>query len=118
MARRLLVPTRIYVKPILALTKRIHLKAISHITGGGLYNRVFQGIPPRRHAVLYRGSWPIQKLFRDLQKKGRIDEKEMFTTFNMGIGMTLVCSRKDASPIQATLRRFGVASWIIGEVVG
>ena len=116
-ARQLLRPTRIYVKPILALTKRFHLKAISHITGGGLYNRVFQGIPAKRHAVLYRGSWPIPRLFRELRRKGRIEEREMFTTFNMGIGMTVVCPRKEAIPIQRTLHRFNISSWIIGEIV-
>ena len=118
LARQLLRPTRIYVKPILALTKRFRIKAISHITGGGLYNRVFQGIPKNRHAVLYRSSWLIPKIFRDLQKKGRIAEKEMFTTFNMGIGMTVVCPRKETLPIQSTLRRFKISSWVIGEVVG
>ena len=117
-AKQLLHPTRIYVKPILALTRRFRLKAVSHITGGGLYNRVFQGIPKNRHAVLYHNSWPIPKLFLDLQKKGRISWKEMLTTFNMGIGMTVVCSRKEAPAVQSALRRFRISSWVIGEIIG
>ena len=116
--RKLLRPTRLYVKPVLALTKRFRVKAISHITGGGLYNRVFQGIPKNRHALLYHGSWPIPKPFLDLQKKGRIDPVTMFTTFNMGIGMTVAVSRKDVPAIQSTLRRFRIPSWVIGEIVG
>lgn len=115
--KKLLRPTRIYVKPVLSLRKRFCLKAISHITGGGLYNRVFQNIPAARHAVLYEKSWPIPSIFLEIEKRGKLSRKEMFRTFNMGIGLALVCRRKDSGGIQRVLTSFGISSWVIGEVV-
>ncbi len=115
--KRLLRPTRIYVKPVLFLQKHFVLKAISHITGGGLRDRIFQNIPKARHAVLYDGSWPVPGIFSDIQKRGRLSREEMFATFNMGIGLSLVCRRRDAESIQRSLKSFRIASWVIGEVV-
>ena len=117
MLKKLLRPTRIYVKPILSLKNRFSLKSISHITGGGLSNRIFQNVPPKRHAILYRGSWPIASIFLEIEKRGKLSRKEMFSTFNMGIGMSVVCRRKDIGGIQEALQSFGISSWVIGEVV-
>ncbi len=117
MMKRLLRPTRIYVKPVLALKKRFFLKSVIHITGGGLYNRLFENIPKSRHAVLYQKSWPIPSIFLEIEKRGRIPRKEMLSTFNMGIGMAVVCRAKDISGIRRVLKRFRIPSWVIGEVV-
>ena len=117
MLKKLLRPTRIYVKPILALKKRFCLKAVSHITGGGLSNRVFQNIPPKRHAILYKGSWPVPSIFLEIEKRGKLSRGEMLSTFNMGIGMTLVCRKSDVEGIRRLLKSFGISSWVIGEVV-
>ncbi|MFH1857412.1 MAG: phosphoribosylformylglycinamidine cyclo-ligase [Candidatus Omnitrophota bacterium] len=114
---RLLRPTRIYVKPILALKKRFRIKAVTHVTGGGLANRIFQGIPKKRHAILYENSWPIPPVFLEIEKKGRVKRGDMLTTFNMGIGMAVVCRRKDAAPMQRLLRQFQLPSWVVGELV-
>jgi len=115
--KKILRPTRIYVKPILSLAKRFPLKAVSHITGGGLANRVFQNIPSKRHAVLYEKSWPVPLIFLEIEKRGKLSRKEMLSIFNMGIGMSVVCRRKDVKEIQRTLRSFRISSWVIGEVV-
>lgn len=117
MLKRLLQPTRIYVKPILSLQKKFFLKAITHITGGGLANRLFQNIPPKHHAILFERSWPIPPIFLEIEKRGKISHREMMATFNMGIGMAIVCRRKDVAGIQRFLRSFRIPSWIIGEVV-
>ena len=105
------------MKPVLALKKRFCLKAISHITGGGLSNRVFQNIPLKRHAILYEKSWTIPSIFLEIEKRGKLSRKEMLSTFNMGIGMSLVCRRRDVVGMQRLLKSFGVPSWVIGEVV-
>ena len=105
------------MKPILRLARRFSLKAISHITGGGLAHRVFQNIPGKHHAVLYERSWPIPPIFLEIEKRGNIRRKEMLSTFNMGIGMSVVCRRKDVTGIQRTLRSFHIPSWVIGEVI-
>ena len=115
--KRLLRPTRIYAKPVLTLARCFHLRAISHITGGGLANRIFQNIPPKRHAVLYKNSWPIPPVFHEMERRGSIGREEMLSTFNMGIGMSIVCSRKEVTAIQRALRAFHLPSWVIGEVI-
>src|SRR3989338_907658 len=95
-AKELLAPTKIYVKPVLKTVGRFPVKGIAHITGGAFYEKLTKIIPAGRCAAVRRGSWPLPKIFQRIQKKGRISTKEMFTTFNMGIGMVLVVAPKDA----------------------
>jgi phosphoribosylformylglycinamidine cyclo-ligase len=87
----LLSPTRIYVKPVLSLLEKVQVKAMAHITGGGFYENIPRVLPANTKVVIERGSWPVLPLFDVLQKQGNIAEREMYTTFNMGIGLVLGC---------------------------
>jgi len=113
----LLRPTRIYVKPILQTIRKYNVKSMAHITGGGFYDNIPRALPKGLGAKINKGSWPIPRIFREVQRKGNIEEREMFRTFNMGIGMVLIAGSKDTKKIIALLKRMGIKSWAIGEVV-
>ena len=117
MARELLKPTRIYVRPVLAVIGRWRIKGVAHITGGAFYEKLTKIIPQGACANIDATAWPVPGIFRLIQRKGNIADKEMFTTFNMGIGMVLIVSKKDAVRIKTFLARRGVLSWEIGEIV-
>ena len=117
MAGELLKPTRIYVKPVLGVIQRYDIKGIAHITGGAFYNKLTKIIPNGLCCMINRGSWPVPQIFRTIQKKGGISEKEMFTTFNMGVGMVLIVEPSATKSIIAKLAGFKLKSWVIGEVV-
>jgi len=117
----LLTPTRIYVKPIHALLDRYGKKGVihglAHITGEGLPGNVPRVLPKGCKAVLRKGSWPVQPIFSWLQKNGGIDDDEMFTVFNMGIGFTVIVAPKAADKIQQRLHEdHGIPTYIIGEI--
>lgn len=114
--RKLLTPTKIYVKPIMQLIKHIKVKAMAHITGGGFFDNIPRVLPPGLGAFINKGAWPIQPLFRQISKLGQVDEKEMFRTFNMGIGMILIVGSRSAERTQQRLKEFGQRSYLIGEV--
>ena len=114
--RTLLTPTRIYVRPILELIHRISVGAVAHITGGGLYDNLPRVLPKGLTARIVKKSWPIHKLFAEVQNRARYSERQMYHTFNMGIGMVVVLKRLDAALAQQILRKQGVDSWIIGVV--
>ncbi len=95
----LLTPTRIYVKEILALIKKYHVKGMAHITGGGLVENIPRVLPQGISAELQKGSWPISRLFLWLQKLGKISDEEMYRTFNMGIGYTLILEKDEAEQL-------------------
>ena len=116
-AKELLAPTKIYVKPVLKAIGKFPVKGIAHITGGAFYEKLTKIIPAGRCCAVRRGSWPVPKIFQHIQKKGRISTKEMFTTFNMGIGMILVVTPKDALPVLKFLTKEGQKSWLIGAIV-
>ncbi|MDP2940043.1 MAG: phosphoribosylformylglycinamidine cyclo-ligase [Candidatus Omnitrophota bacterium] len=122
-AKELLKPTRIYVKPIINLFQttnhepRTTIKGIAHITGGAYYEKIPRIIPKGLSIKIYKGSWQIPKIFKIIQKKGNIDEQEMFRTFNMGLGMVLIVDTKDANFIKNKLSSFGLKSWVIGKVI-
>jgi len=122
-ARELLKPTRIYVKSILNLlyAKRYALNAkirgIAHITGGAFYEKIPRIIPEGKAFVIRKNSWTVPKIFRLIQKKGNIVDKEMYRTFNMGIGMVLVVAKGTEQKIIQALEKSGLNSWVIGEVV-
>lgn len=116
-AAALLTPTRIYVAPILALLKRVPVRGIAHITGGAFAQKLGRILPAGTAAVLQRGSWPVPALFTRVQRAGRLADAEMYRTFNMGIGMAVIVPPSSVAKAQQVLRRSGVASWVIGEIV-
>ncbi len=115
--RALLEPTRIYVKPVLAVLERVKVRAIAHITGGAFHDNLPRVLPRGLAAWIDRRSWKSPAVFEFLQRKGKIEDAEMFRTFNMGIGMVLITAPKDVARARLTLKRHGVASRVIGEVV-
>jgi len=113
----LLEPTRIYVKPVLALLAQVPVKGMAHITGGGLTENIPRVLPQGVCARLERARWPALAIFDWLQRYGNIEDAEMARTFNCGIGMTLVVARTDAPKAVATLTDLGVEAYEIGEIV-
>lgn len=118
--RQLLTPTRIYVRPVLSSLRHVPIKAMAHITGGGLAERlpsVVAHAGARLTVHLRPRSWMIPPIFRLVQERGRIAPEEMFRTFNMGIGFVAVCAARHASALQRALARFHVTSWVIGDIL-
>jgi len=113
----LLAPTRIYVKPMLALMEEVTVKAVSHITGGGFYENIPRSIPKGYTAKIRRSAVRVPPIFELIARKGDIPERDMFNTYNMGVGMTAVVSRRDACRAAAILRRNGVEAYKLGEIV-
>lgn len=113
----LLTPTRIYVKPVLELLKGFRLKGIAHITGGGFIENIPRVLPKGCKAVIKGGGWPIPFIFRFLQEKGGVSEREMFRTFNCGIGMVIVVSKKDEPGVLKRLKGLKERAYLIGEIV-
>jgi phosphoribosylformylglycinamidine cyclo-ligase len=115
--QELLRPTRIYVKPVLALLRAgAPIRAMAHITGGGLTGNVPRVLPRGCRAVIERGTWPVPQVFRWLQQRGRIDEAEMFRVFNMGIGFVLVVPARYAASALARLWLARLPAFRIGEI--
>lgn len=113
----LLTPTKIYVKPILALLDAVKVKAISHITGGGFYENIPRSLPKGASAEIDRSSLRILPIFDYLAKKGNIPERDMFNTYNMGVGMSVVVSKQDADKALEILHANGEEAYIMGEIV-
>jgi hypothetical protein len=114
LAHELLVPTKIYVKPVLALLKEVNIKGISHITGGGFYENIPRMLPDGICAEIEKSSIKILPIFEKLAKDGNIDEYNMFNTFNMGIGMAIVVDKNDVDKALSILRAHGEDAYIIG----
>jgi len=121
MSDELLKPTRIYVKPVLSLLRvkdyGLRVKGIAHITGGAFYDKIARILPNNVNVRIYKDSWQVHKIFKLIQNKGGIEDKEMYHTFNMGVGMVLVVAPGSEKSIIAKLAEFKLKSWIIGEVV-
>ena len=113
----LLTPTRIYVKPMLALFEEIKVKGVSHITGGGFYENMPRSIPDGLGVKINKSDIKILPIFTLLQKTGNIDERDMFNTFNMGVGMSVVVAKEDADRAVEILRANGEDAYIIGEII-
>jgi phosphoribosylformylglycinamidine cyclo-ligase len=116
-AKELLSPTRIYVKEVLALIKQFRVKGLAHMTGGAWYEKLTKILPAGKCFAINQGSWPVPKIFQMIQNKGRIQTSEMFRTFNMGIGLSMVVSKKDLSLVSKFLSRQKVKHYVIGHVV-
>jgi phosphoribosylformylglycinamidine cyclo-ligase len=113
---RLMAPTRIYVKPLLALLAKHQVHGMAHITGGGLVENIPRVLPDGLEAVLERKSWPVDPIFAWLQHNGNIADAELHRVFNCGIGMTVHVAAGDAAAAIATLKAAGQAASIIGEI--
>ncbi len=111
----LLEPTRIYVRSVLPVREHVH--AMAHITGGGITGNLPRVLPDGCRARLRRGAWPVPALFDTLARAGGVDEVEMFRTFNMGIGYTLVVPAGKADHVAASLRAAGETVHVLGEIV-
>jgi len=112
----LLEPTRIYARPVRALMAEVEVKALAHITGGGLLDNLPRTLPPGVGARLETG-WPVPPIFRWIAERGPVEPREMLRTFNMGIGMTAVVSADRADAALAVLAAQGVAAQVVGELV-
>ena len=117
LAETLLTPTKIYVKPMLALFDAVCVKAVSHITGGGFYENIPRSIPKGYGAKICKADVRVLPVFDLIAKRGNIPERDMFNTFNMGVGMSVVVSKTDADKALETLRANGEDAYIIGEIV-
>lgn len=112
----LLTPTRIYVKPLLELMKSHSLKALSHITGGGLLENLPRVIPKSCKAVIQSDSWAQPEIFNWLQSQGNISDTEMYRTFNCGVGMIICIASDEAEAVVDKLKNLGEAAWVIGQI--
>lgn len=112
----LLAPTKIYVKPLLALLEQLPVKGMAHITGGGFIENIPRMLPDGVNVDIEYGSWPILPIFELMQRKGSISNRDMFTTFNMGIGLVLVVKAEDAEKAVGFLKEQGEEAYLIGKV--
>lgn len=113
----LLTPTKIYVKPMLALFEQVKVKAVSHITGGGFYENIPRSIPDGFCAKIKKSAVKVLPIFDLIMEKGNIPERDMFNTFNMGVGMSCVVSAEDADKALEILKANGEDAYVIGEVI-
>ncbi len=116
-AKELLKPTRLYNKGVLALKDKVDIKGIANITGGAFYDKIKRIIPKRMAVEIDKYSWRIPPVFLLIKKKGNIDDREMYRTFNMGIGMVVVVSKRDVGRSIKILLNHGIRSHVIGRVV-
>lgn len=112
----LLTPTKIYVKPMLALFDEVTVKAVSHITGGGFYENIPRSLPDGFSAKIEKNAVRVLPIFDLIAKTGNIPERDMFNTFNMGVGMSVTVAKEDADKALEILRNNGTDAYIVGEV--
>jgi len=120
---QLLIPTRIYVRPVLSLLRAAEndpsggISGISHITGGAFYDKVSRILPGNTDALIYKASWRVPEIFRFIQSRGAIGEEQMYHTLNMGIGMVLAIKRRFVKEAVLRLKASRLKNWVIGEIV-
>jgi phosphoribosylformylglycinamidine cyclo-ligase len=114
----LLAPTKIYVKPVLALLDEVNVKGISHITGGGFYENMPRSLPDGVGVRIARSDVRTPALFSLIQSAGNIPERDMFNTFNMGVGMSIVVAKEDADRAIEILKANGEDAYVLGEIIG
>ena len=112
----LLEPTRIYVKSVLALLEKVQVKGISHITGGGFYENIPRSIPDGLGARIDRSKVRVLPIFQLIAKTGNIPQRDMFNTFNMGVGMSIVVAKDDVETALSILKNWGEDAYVIGEI--
>ena len=113
----LLTPTRIYVKSMLALFEKVTVKGVSHITGGGFYENMPRSIPKGLGVKIKKSDVRIPPIFKLIQKTGNISEHDMFNTYNMGVGMSVIVSKEDADRAIEILKAHGEDAYALGEIV-
>lgn len=113
----LLTPTRIYVKSVLSLLEKVKVRAISHITGGGFYENIPRSLKEGMAAKIYKDKLVIPPVFSLIKERGGISERDMFNTFNMGVGMSIVVAKKDAETALSVLCESGEKAYVMGEIV-
>ena len=116
-AKELLAPTRIYVKEVLGLLERFSPAGIAHITGGAFYVKLTKILPKGKCFAIDKKSWPVPKIFQIIQKKGKISDREMYRTFNMGIGLVLVFRSQDMPAVRTYFKRKKIKYYEIGKVI-
>ena len=116
-AEALLVPTKIYVKPVLALLEKVDVKGISHITGGGFYENIPRSIPDGLCAKINKDAIKILPIFHEIAAWGNIPERDMFNTYNMGVGMSVVVPAEEVETSLAILKDNGIDAYVIGEII-
>lgn len=112
----LLTPTKLYVKPVLSLLEQVDVKGMAHITGGGFIENIPRVLPEGVNVEIESGSWPILPIFELLQQKGNVSNRDMFTTFNMGIGLVIIVAAEQVETALQTLREAGERPYVIGKV--
>lgn len=115
-SKELLTPTRLYAKSVLAVKEKLKIKGIANITGGAFYDKIPRIIPRGMGITIYKAAWHVPEIFSVIRKNGNIDEREMYRTLNMGIGMVLVLAGSDANKAMGILKKHGVESHVIGNV--
>ena len=113
----LLTPTKIYVKAVMKLLDAVNVKAISHITGGGFYENIPRSLPNGISVKIERNAVQVLPIFNVIQSVGKIPERDMFNTFNMGVGMTVVVDKNDVDKAIAAIRAAGEDAYVLGELV-
>ncbi len=113
----LLTPTKIYVKPMLALFEQVKVKGVSHITGGGFYENMPRSIPKGLGVKIKKSDVKVLPIFKLIQKEGNIAERDMFNTFNMGVGMSVVVAKEDVNKALEILKANGEDAYVIGEII-
>ena len=113
----LLTPTKIYVKPMLALFEAVQVKSVSHITGGGFYENIPRSLPQGVGVKIEKSAVRTPPIFHLLAKTGQISEHDMFNTFNMGVGMTAIVDAKDADRALQILQANGEDAYVLGEII-
>lgn len=113
----LLEPTKIYVKPIMALLEAVQVKGISHITGGGFYENIPRSIPKGLGAKIKKSDVKVLPIFELIQEAGSIETRDMYNTYNMGVGMSVVVAKEDEAKALAALQAAGVDAYHLGEIV-
>jgi len=113
----LIKPTKIYVKPVLALMEKVEVKAVSHITGGGFYENIPRSIPEGFTAKIEKAKVKVLPIFNLLMETGNIPERDMFNTYNMGVGMTITVAKEDVDTAIEILKANGEDAYVIGEII-
>ena len=116
-AETLLTPTKIYVKSVLALLEKVDVKGISHITGGGFYENIPRSIPNGLTAKIDKSAVKVLPIFELIAKTGNIPERDMFNTYNMGVGMSIVVPANEVETALAVLKENGEEAYVIGEII-
>ncbi len=113
----LLTPTRVYVKSVLSLMEKVQIKSVSHITGGGFFENIPRSLPDGKTAKIVEANVPVLPIFKLIESEGNVPHMDMFSTFNMGIGMTIVVAKEDVDVALKTLEDAGESPCIIGEII-